>query len=201
MNTRSFGRIVLPLSLVCLIALGAVSAVCALVGDITRDGHVGLDDLAVVVQALGSSEWAGGDRWNPAADLDYDDQVDVADLAIAGRSYGSDRVFHAPRRLSNAGDLVTTLDACVDGLDQLHVAWVEGYHDVYYTRLDRYGNTLIDDVLLDSGSSRGPAVAVGCDQQGTAHVIWDCVNEACQARFDAWGYPGKNGVRQPGHRL
>jgi hypothetical protein len=162
----------------------------AYVGEITYDGVVDQDDLDVIKVALGATEWSGDPTWNPEADLNEDDQIDVADLAIAGRSYQSDVNLHQARRLANSEETTQRLDACIDGQDQLHVAWSEtDYRSVYYTRLDRYGNTLVDDVLLDSGSSTGvDLVAVGCDDAGNAHIIWDCISDLCQARFDAWGY-------------
>ncbi len=63
---------------------------------------------------------------------------------------------------------------------------------MYYTRLDRFGNTLIDDLLLEHGGFAGnDAVALGCDEQGNSHMIWDCadsVDGTCQARIDRYGY-------------
>ncbi|MCJ7736451.1 MAG: carboxypeptidase regulatory-like domain-containing protein, partial [Anaerolineae bacterium] len=163
----------------------------AYVGEITYDGLVDGADLAVIEAAFGQTDWSGDPAWNAEADLNEDDRVDVMDLAIAGRSHGSDRNLHQARRLANSTNTTNRLDACLDGLGRLHVVWSEtDWRSVYYTRLDRYGNTLVDDVLVDQGSSTGvDLVAVGCDAEGTAHLIWDCGSDVCQARFDRWGYP------------
>ena len=117
--------------------------------------------------------------------------MDVADLAIAGRSYGSTRNFHYPRQISNTGHTALLLSSCIDASDRIHIAWSET-SNVYYTRLDRFGNTLIDDLLLEHGGFAGnSAVAIGCDDQGDSYMIWDCadsVDGTCQARIDRYGY-------------
>ena len=162
----------------------------AYIGEITYDGIVDGADLAVIKAAFGTTLWSGDPAWNPEADLNEDNRVNVKDLAIAGRSYGWDRNFHQARRLSNSTRTTNSFDACLDGRGQLHVAWVEdSWRNVYYTRLDRYGNTLIDDVHVDRvTTARVDMVAVGCDAEGNAHMIWDCDGAVCQARFDHWGF-------------
>jgi hypothetical protein len=173
-----------------LLLLAGYWGVRAYVGEITYDGTVDGADLAVIEAAFGRTEWSGDPAWNAEADLNEDDRVDVMDMAIAGRSYGSDRNLHQARRLANSERTTSRLDACLDGRGQLHIAWSEtDSRSVYYTRLDRYGNTLVDDVLVDEGASTGvDLVAIGCDEEGNAHLIWDCVSDVCQARFDRWGY-------------
>jgi hypothetical protein len=164
-------------------------AVWAYIGELTYDGVVDDADLDVIEAAFGRTRWSGDPAWNAEADLNTDGRVDVRDLAIAGRSYGSDRNFHQPRRLSNRHHTTNTFDACLDGRDQLHIVWVEdSYRYLYYTRLDRYGNTLIDDVPVDGPPNNITMVAVGCGSEGNAHLIWNCGTGACQARFDRWGY-------------
>jgi len=162
----------------------------ALVGDIDYNDWVDLLDLQTISDAFGSTESSGWPSWNPAADLNEDDKVDIKDLAIAGRNYSSQRNFHQGRYFSNAGETAYRSDSCIDGLDQIHIAWSDTtYRDVYYTRLDRYGNTLVDDVLVDSGSSTGvDVVTIGCDQNGSAHLFWDCISDVCEARYDPWGF-------------
>ncbi|MBU0510146.1 MAG: hypothetical protein KJ638_00390, partial [Chloroflexi bacterium] len=148
-------------------------------------------DLNIITTAFGSNDWTPASPWNPAADLNEDDKIDIKDLAIAGRNSGSEHIFHRGRDFANSGVSVYRLDACLDGQDQVHIAWSDTTNrDVYYTRLDRYGNTLIDDVLVDSGSSTGvDIIAIGCDKVGNAHLFWDCVSNVCEARYDQWGYP------------
>lgn len=62
------------------------------VGDTNRDRAVDISDMQVVARALDTDDtWPHGTDWNefnPDADLNGDNKVDVKDLAIAGRSYG-----------------------------------------------------------------------------------------------------------------
>ena len=189
--TRSVPRFLIVVIPSLLLLLAVHWGVRAYVGEITYDGLVDGADLAVIEAAFGSKS---GDpptwNWNPEADLNKDHHVDVMDLAIAGRSYGSDRNLHQARRLANGDRTTNRLDACLDGLGRLHVVWSEhDWRSVFYTRLDCYGNTLVDDVLVDEAYGTGEdLVAVGCDEEGDAHLIWDCGSDVCQARFDRWGY-------------
>jgi hypothetical protein len=50
-------------------------------GDVNGDGKVNLKDLVLLAKALGTRP--GQPRWNPAADLDRDGDVDLVDGAIA----------------------------------------------------------------------------------------------------------------------
>jgi hypothetical protein len=178
-------RIVGFLVLIIFLA-GTVYTAQAFLGDLNLDNLVNATDLDLVRQAFGSNDWSGAPNWDPFADLNMNDKVDVADLAIAGRSYGASHIFHYPRQVSNTG-AAWEQDSCIDGLDHLNIIWSSS-SKVYFSRLDRFGNTLIDDVWLDNVPS-AREVAVGCDDAGDAHVIWDCNEGLCQARFDRWGYP------------
>ncbi len=169
---------------------GMTFTALAYLGDINLDGMVNSLDLKSIGQSLG----AAGDtdpRWNPETDLNLDNSIDVADLAIAGRSYGSDRTFHLPRLLSNTPIAIVEISACLDGSDQLHITWVDQQDKAYYTRLDRFGNTLIDDVQLDSGGFIGNnGLAIACDNRGNTHIIWSGGGgyELYQARIDSYGF-------------
>ena len=161
----------------------------ALLGDIDLNDLVDTSDLSAISQDLGAYQTDPG--FNRFLDLNIDNSVDVEDMAIAGRSFGSTRNFHYPRQISNTGSSVILLSSCIDASDRIHIAWSES-SNVYYTRLDRFGNTLIDDLLLEHGSNTGDSgVAIGCDDQGNSHMIWDCrgsVGGTCQARIDRYGY-------------
>ncbi|MBN2501678.1 MAG: hypothetical protein JXB38_12925 [Anaerolineales bacterium] len=187
-NNKFKPRLSAVLTLLVLFA-GTVFTVHAFLGDINLDDQVNAADLDLVRQAFGSNEWTSPPNWNPFADLDINRKVDVMDLAIAGRSYGFTIAFHFPRRISNFSS-VNEVASCIDGLDRVNIVYRTSGISVdktYFTRLDRFGNTLIDDVWLDTESST-PSVAVGCDDAGNAHVIWECSDGICQARFDPWGY-------------
>jgi len=172
-----------------LLVILIFSSGLALWGDINLDNLVNASDLSPIAQSLGSYQNDPG--FNRFLDLNIDNYVDVADLAIAGRSYGSTRIFHYPRQISNSGHNVIYLSSCIDASNRIHIAWSED-NNVYYTRLDRFGNTLIDDLLLEHGGFAGnQSVAIGCDDAGDSYMIWDCADSrggTCQARIDRYGY-------------
>jgi len=63
------------------------------VGDVDEDGAVGIRDVGLALRAFMTTPASGGTpgawgAWNPAADLDGDDEVTLTDLTIAGRNYG-----------------------------------------------------------------------------------------------------------------
>ena len=98
-------------------------SVKAYVGDINFDNLINQNDIDIITMAFGSNDWSGNPAWNPTADLNEDDKIDIKDLAIAGRNYGSQRTFHQGRNFSNSDNSVYKLDACLDGKDQIHIAW------------------------------------------------------------------------------
>jgi len=61
-------------------------------GNVDNDNDVDIMDMALIARALGSdSEWPLGtdwDMWNPEADFNGDQRVDVIDLYIGGKHYG-----------------------------------------------------------------------------------------------------------------
>jgi len=59
-----------------------------LIGDLTSDGTVDLDDLYVISAAFGSKP--GDSNWNRIADLTRDNVVNILDLRTAARHYGED---------------------------------------------------------------------------------------------------------------
>lgn len=189
MATKRAVQIFLGVLFSLLFIAALFSPVLALIGDTNLDDLVNASDLSAISQLLGTTQTNSSfDRFK---DLNLDNDIDVKDLAIAGRSYGSTRNFHYPRRVSNSGSPIIYLGACMDASDRVHIAWSEA-NRVYYTRLDRFGNTLIDDVLLEAGGFAGNSgLAIGCDNQGNSHLIWDCADSqhgTCQARIDQFGY-------------
>ncbi len=69
-----------------------VAACCSLLllapilGDVTGDGSVGVDDLLAIVTLLGSTQ--GDDEYVLAADVNQDGVIDLFDLIIAARNFG-----------------------------------------------------------------------------------------------------------------
>jgi hypothetical protein len=61
-------------------------------GDVDEDGEVDIADLSWIARAFGTDpRWPEGtdwDQWNPNADINNDNRVDVADLYIAATNYG-----------------------------------------------------------------------------------------------------------------
>ncbi len=189
MPHTNFTRLgVIIIGVIILLAALTISAL-AYIGDINLDDIVNSNDLNTIKQSLGT--YQNDATYSRFSDLNLDNYIDVMDLAIAGRSYGSTRNFHYPRQISNSGGNVIYLSSCIDASDRIHIAWSED-DNVYYTRLDRFGNTLIDDLLLEHGGFAGNnAVAIGCDNLGNSHMLWDCADSnhgTCQARIDQYGY-------------
>lgn len=173
-----------------LIALLFAFPVQALLGDLDLNGIVDDADLAILEAAFGSTD--GDPNWDYRADINLNDEVDVEDLAIMGRSYHSSFNFYTPRPLVNnprASIVLTPSDIALDTEDQAHIVWriLSGARrGVYYTRLDRYGNTIVDDLLLDDNSDGEPRIAV--DGEGQAYIIWTSGHRLQYALIDAWGH-------------
>jgi ABC-type transport system substrate-binding protein len=64
-------------------------------GDVDYDGGVGTRDIGLLLRAFLTTPATGGTpgawgAWNPAADLNGDDEVTLQDLTTAGRSFGKE---------------------------------------------------------------------------------------------------------------
>ncbi len=173
-----------------LLALALPTLGLALIGDLDINGVVDDPDMQVVSAAYGShSSNPISANWNAQADIDQNDKVDLADLVIFGRNYGDDFNFYGPRRISNGihGDpdltRITGLDSGVDNRGNVHIVYQEGSPTtgdwVYYTQLDSAGNTLVEDLLLDTLAS-DPRLAV--DAQGNVHIAWHAVYDASNSK-------------------
>ncbi len=62
-------------------------------GDVDKDSAVGTKDIGLLLRAFATTPASGGTpgawgAWNPAADLDVDDEVTLKDLTTAGKNYG-----------------------------------------------------------------------------------------------------------------
>jgi len=62
-------------------------------GDVNNDRIIDILDLALIARALGTNQsyayGIGWDQWNPSADLNLDNRVDITDLSISGSNYGA----------------------------------------------------------------------------------------------------------------
>jgi len=174
--------------------LGLAGITLALVGDLNIDGVVDDADMAIVASAYGSRASPPSPNWDWRADINGDGSVNLADLTIAGRNYGDTFNFHWPRRISNgrtadpASTNVGWVDAVADGRGHVHVVWQESAGPLYYTQLDAAGNTVVEDLLLDTDGYE-PRVAV--DAQDHVHIVWEravSMTPYCRyTRLDAQG--------------
>ena len=67
-------------------------------------------------------------------------------------------------------------EIAVDTNNNVHITWYDerdGNYEIYYTKLDNTGNTLVDDTRLtsDSASSGSPEIAV--DTTNYVHITWN----------------------------
>jgi hypothetical protein len=65
---------------------GTVEVTSPLASDLNFDGTVNAADLAVLVQAYGSTP--GAPNWNPNADLNDDDTINALDMYLLSQEYG-----------------------------------------------------------------------------------------------------------------
>jgi hypothetical protein len=57
-----------------------------LMGDVNGDGKVNMDDISAVLDAFGS--YPGHSRWNPNADLDPNNRIDMSDVVLVLSNFG-----------------------------------------------------------------------------------------------------------------
>ncbi len=193
LTARSFLAILTAL----LLGAGLVGAALALVGDLNIDGVVDDADMAIVSAAYGSRAIATppSPNWDWRADINSDGYVDLSDLTIAGRNYGDTFNFHWPRRISNGRNQNPRLtnviwkDAVADSRGHIHVIWLEeegvsAETPLYYTQLDAAGNTVVEDIRLDT-DGYDPSLAV--DAQNNVHIVWARSADCWYVRLDPQG--------------
>jgi len=59
-----------------------------ILGDINGDGSVNFDDLVLLNQAFGSTASDPIPPWNPNANLNKDNKIDILDLYLLSKNYG-----------------------------------------------------------------------------------------------------------------
>ena len=89
--------------------------------------------------------------------------------ATAATTWSSDIRLTEDPTFSNKPDIA------VDSSGNAHIAWQDhrdGNYEIYYTKLDNDGNTLVDDTRLTnaSGDSMYPSIAM--DSSGNVHISW-----------------------------
>ena len=78
-------------------------------------------------------------------------------------------------RLTDASDYSKQPFIAVDSSNNIHITWYDkrdGNYEIYYTKLDNNGNTLVDDTRLtdDPAYSKQPSIAV--DSSNNIHITW-----------------------------
>lgn len=89
-------------------------------------------------------------------------------------------VLVSDKRLTNAIDDSRSSDLGIDKLGNVHITWEDrrnGYWEIYYTKLDNGGNTIINDKRLtfDNSIVRNPSL--GVDGGGNVHIAWSDFRE------------------------
>ncbi len=154
-------------------------SVQALLGDLDFSGLVDRADMAIIRAAYGSHSYTPiSPNWDPRADINLDGKVNLQDLALVGRSFGDTFNFHSLRRISNGTDnnpaltSIAEMDAVMDAGGTIHVIWVENKisnEPLYYSKIDKKGNALIEDILIDNDAIDS---RLAVDSTGNIHIVW-----------------------------
>jgi len=136
--------------------------------------------------------------FDPTRSRDSSISIDSnGNVHIAWEDYGGDYEIYYTKLDNNGNTLVDNLkltfdpaysydpSISTDSNNNVHIVWwdsKDGNHEIYYTKLDNNGNTIINDSRLtfDSGISRSPLIAI--DSNDNVHIEW----------MDDRDYPGTN---------
>ena len=139
-------------------------------------GNTLVDDLRLTVDGANSE--------NPSLIAD----VQNAAITWEDNRDGNKEIYYT--KLNNQGvtlvdDLRLTSDgsnsqhssAAIDTQGNVHFAWQDlrggGYGEIYYTKLNNIGNTLVDDMRLTANSAFSGAPSLEVDSQENVHVTWE----------------------------
>ena len=115
--------------------------------------------------------------WQSRGHYDNDDEIWYAKLDDNGK------ILVIPKRLTPNDDRDSVVpDLAVDSMGNVHIVWEDyrdhpsGWHaQIYYTKLDNNGHTLVDDLrlTLSKEGTENPAIVV--DSANNVHIVWqDC---------------------------
>lgn len=89
-----------------------------------------------------------------------------------------------------------------DQSGNIHIVWLDdrdGNSEIYYTKLDNNGNTVVDDTRLTTDSSDSALPAIAADSSGNLHVVWvdgrDGNAEIYYKKLDSSGAPLTQDIR------
>jgi hypothetical protein len=120
--------------------------------------------------------------WYPAIAVDMNNNVHIT---WCDKKDGNPEIYYT--KLDNNGNtlvddtsLTNSVNSwnpviAVDMNNNVHITWCDerdGNYEIYYTKLDNTGTTLVDDTRLttDSGGSYEPVIAV--DTNNNVHITW-----------------------------
>ncbi len=109
------------------------------------------------------------------AGLGYDEEIYYAKLDNNGK------ILVRPKRLTPNDDRDSVVpDLAVDSMGNVHIVW-EDYRDhprhaqIYYTKLDNNGKTLVDDLKITSSDEGAENPSIAVDSANNVHIVWqDC---------------------------
>jgi uncharacterized protein YqjF (DUF2071 family) len=143
-----------------------------------NNGNTLVDDTRLTYDA----EWC----WRPHIAVDSSGNIHITWIDERDAGYLNAEIYYT--KLNNIGNTLvddTRLTYAsgdsiypritVDSSGNVHIAWEDirdGNGEIYYTKLDNVGNTLVDDTRLtdDTASSMRPRIAV--DSSGNVHIAW-----------------------------
>ena len=114
------------------------------------------------------------------------DNVDIIHIAWQDRRDGNPEIYYA--KLDNNGNpLISDIRVStatgdswwpyigIDNSLNVHIAWYDarnGNGEIYYTKLDNNGNTLVDDTSLTFAGGAVGAPALEVDNSNNIHIVW-----------------------------
>jgi hypothetical protein len=160
--------------------------------------NVDTGDIQFVRSTDGGSTWSsevtlvGGYGWATSAQitstnsgdvyLSYSDNKDIGvnqwtdprDIYIkASTDYGA--TWGTSIRLTSTSASSLWPHSAVDSSGDIHMVWMDardGNWEIYYTKLDSTGSTLVDDTRLTDNQGDSGAVEIAVDSTDTNQVVW-----------------------------
>jgi hypothetical protein len=148
--------------------------------------------------------YASGDSWHSCSGMDSEGNIHIAWQDDRDGNY---EIYYAKldsdgnnlvedTRLTEDGAESSWPAIDLDGSDNVHIIWRDTRDagpEVYYTKLDSDGNTIVDDTRLTTGSNNHYGYDLVIDAQNNLHVVWvdyrDGNSEIYYAKLDNSGNP------------
>ncbi len=142
---------------------------------IDNDGNTIIEDTQLTSTITGSF-------W-PSIDLDANNNVHISwhderqgnlEIYYTKLDSNGNTLVDDLRITANSGASAASSIA-VDKNDNVHIVWndnSDGNYEIYYTKLDNNGNTLIEDTRLTFDTTESQSPVLVTDSQGDVHVAW-----------------------------